>query len=420
MKVAQQATELMQIGRSRGAKKYGAVTRTGLRLKLVPDFTCETAYTDAVIIGFNPWFVIKLTKRGVTALWLHEVFHVVKKHPFRMKDGMDHKTANVAGDYEINNMLDNAGMMHLENVLINHDYDGWSFERIYRNERRTPPPPDQPDQPGEPGEGDGQPEQPGNDNSNDGDSSNDGPTVYGPDDVPDPTEGVDGEFRQAPVTDNNLEIEWDTAITVAIMEEEKREHGDCSGNMLSNLRGRNDIDIQWEDLIDDFCARNATRTEETWSRPNRRMLEEGYFSSIERRGLNHLVVACDSSMSVTDAEAVLMLSSLLDVAEKYQCSVTYIPCDTRVILEGVSFFESDEYPDDASGFVFPGRGGTRFDPVFKYVEDNIDDVDALIYFTDGHCRWPKDVPDYPVLWGITDAPMLKRVEWGESVHVIPS
>ena len=73
---------------------------------------------------------------------------------------MDHKTANVAGDYEINNMLDNAGMMHLENVLINHDYDGWSFERIYRNERRTPPPPDQPDQPdqpGEPGEGDGQP-----------------------------------------------------------------------------------------------------------------------------------------------------------------------------------------------------------------------------------------------------------------------
>ena len=115
-----------------------------------------------------------------------------------------------------------------------------------------------------------------------------------------------------------------------------------------------------------------------------------------------------------------MLSSLLDVAEKYQCSVTYIPCDTRVILEGVSFFESDEYPDDASGFVFPGRGGTRFDPVFKYVEDNIDDIDALIYFTDGHCRWPKDVPDYPVLWGITDASMLKRVEWGESVHVIPS
>jgi predicted metal-dependent peptidase len=46
-----------------------------------------------------------------------------------------------------------------------------------------------------------------------------------------------------------------------------------------------------------------------------------------------------------------------------------------------------------------GRGGTSFQPVFKYISEHWEDkIDLLIYATDMYGDWPKKHPPYPVIW----------------------
>ncbi|HSD55142.1 MAG TPA: VWA-like domain-containing protein [Burkholderiales bacterium] len=61
-----------------------------------------------------------------------------------------------------------------------------------------------------------------------------------------------------------------------------------------------------------------------------------------------------------------------------------------------------------------GGGGTRFTPVFEWVEEQGARPDALLYFTDALGEFPPAPPGYPVLWLVKgNAP----VPWGERVRL---
>jgi predicted metal-dependent peptidase len=48
----------------------------------------------------------------------------------------------------------------------------------------------------------------------------------------------------------------------------------------------------------------------------------------------------------------------------------------------------------------PGGGGTLFTPVFDEIKKmGLDNVDALVYLTDGYGSFPKAAPEYAVIWG---------------------
>lgn len=48
-----------------------------------------------------------------------------------------------------------------------------------------------------------------------------------------------------------------------------------------------------------------------------------------------------------------------------------------------------------------GGGGTDFRPGFRWLDDNNRSPRAVIYLTDGFChKFPKQEPDFPVLWVI--------------------
>src|SRR3972149_2615082 len=60
-----------------------------------------------------------------------------------------------------------------------------------------------------------------------------------------------------------------------------------------------------------------------------------------------------------------------------------------------------------------GGGGTRFTPVFEWVESEPVRPDALLYFTDAEGEVPERAPEYPVMWLVTgNAP----VPFGERVQ----
>jgi predicted metal-dependent peptidase len=88
-------------------------------------------------------------------------------------------------------------------------------------------------------------------------------------------------------------------------------------------------------------------------------------------------------------------------------SVSHVLADV-VTLEG-----GDAVPDKLKG-----GGGTAFKPAFDWVKDNIDDMDVMVYLTDG---WSNDLPylpqvDFPLLW-LTTQRAVTDFKIGEALAI---
>ena len=65
-----------------------------------------------------------------------------------------------------------------------------------------------------------------------------------------------------------------------------------------------------------------------------------------------------------------------------------------------------------------GGGGTSFDPIFDYIEEEGVPVSSLIYFTDGYGQVYSEQPNYPVMWLTSGAtPRFYGDQWGEVIRV---
>ena len=105
-----------------------------------------------------------------------------------------------------------------------------------------------------------------------------------------------------------------------------------------------------------------------------------------------MLLAIDTSGSVSDDELREFMSEIYHI---YKCGVdiTIIQCDTsiRSIEPYTGKFEMKAY----------GRGGTEFDPVLEYFNENLRKYTSLVYFTDG--EWHASVkPKGNVLWVLSE------------------
>lgn len=366
-----------------------------LKLALVVDFTCKTAYTDGKVIGFNPFFTAKLNKGQALFLIGHEVAHVILKHMLRCGSRNAEKF-NEACDFAINWLLVEAGWGEfIPSGLLDKQYRGMSSELIYNLRKR-----EEQEKP-----------QSGSDSSDDDDQS-DEPKEYGPDDVPDFDDaGSDiGEVRAAPEGEES-DIENDLEQVVNMAAATAQRAGKMSGGLVELVNGRNDPVVDWTQMLDDFVSSAGNIVETSWSRPNRRLLDIGYFPGNVRHGFEHAVIAVDTSGSMSKEWIKQSCSEALAICEKLGPRVTFIPCDSK--MQGVQEYQPNEYPEEVDGFEIKGRGGTSLEPVFDWIEEN-GEPDVLIYFTDGDVfSWP-DEPDYPVFWGMVKD---NTPPWGESVRI---
>lgn len=86
--------------------------------------------------------------------------------------------------------------------------------------------------------------------------------------------------------------------------------------------------------------------------------------------------------------------------------VDIVQCDT-------SIRDVQEYNGQLPDIV--GRGGTKFQPIFEYYEENKKSYSGIVYFTDGFARYPKEKP-YQVLW-IYPADNHDKCSWGMTAAV---
>jgi predicted metal-dependent peptidase len=112
----------------------------------------------------------------------------------------------------------------------------------------------------------------------------------------------------------------------------------------------------------------------------------------------HMLLAIDTSGSVSDRELQEFMNEIHHI---YKCGVdiTVVQCDTRIrsIEPYKGKFEMSAY----------GRGGTEFDPVLEYFNENLKKYTSLVYFTDG--EWHATVkPKSKILWVLSESSSMNR------------
>ena len=119
--------------------------------------------------------------------------------------------------------------------------------------------------------------------------------------------------------------------------------------------------------------------------------------------LEELVIAIDTSASCSRETVQHFLGetyAILSERENFfhKMKVYILQCDC--FLQKVDVIHSEEeWKEYADQVVIQGRGGTDFRPVFQFVREKqrkkeLENLRALIYFTDGDGIYPRQKPDY--------------------------
>ncbi|NBH61830.1 hypothetical protein D1155_09220 [Anaerotruncus sp. 80] len=155
--------------------------------------------------------------------------------------------------------------------------------------------------------------------------------------------------------------------------------------------------LSWKKILKKYIGTIAAGKRKTKARLNRRQPERYDLSGEINDKILKIVVAIDTSASVTGRELSLIFNELFSILSKKNYCITVIECDSEI-----QRIYTVKQPSDVK-YDVAGRGGTAFTPVIEYVNRNKYYRDSLlIYFTDGYGenKIPKPLT-YRNLWVIT-------------------
>ena len=128
----------------------------------------------------------------------------------------------------------------------------------------------------------------------------------------------------------------------------------------------------------------------------------------------HVVIAIDTSGSMSAGEIRDALSEVGDILTLYKRPIRVMCCDTHVHV--------DEDISNVDEIAIRGGGGTRTEPVFERIEEEPGPWGApalCIFFSDLMASFPPDAPAYPVLWVNTMESEAKMPPFGTVIDMYP-
>ncbi len=167
--------------------------------------------------------------------------------------------------------------------------------------------------------------------------------------------------------------------------------------------------LPWRSLLAHYLFDTA-RNDYNYMRPSRR--EGDMILPSLRSSQSNVVVAVDVSGSVGDRELAEFAGEINAIKGALPVRITLLACDARLAEDGPWIYEPWE--EFRLPRTFTGGGGTRFEPVFDWLESQDIRPDVLLYFTDGDAPFPKMPPAYPVLWLIKGK---RATPWGRRIQL---
>jgi predicted metal-dependent peptidase len=153
--------------------------------------------------------------------------------------------------------------------------------------------------------------------------------------------------------------------------------------------------LDWADVLRQWLS---ARCSDGWDKP----FNAPIFTSTgtvaagrQKKALPEIVVVVDTSCSVPDSLLAEMLAELQHCLDTLRPEAIHlVSCDSR-IRETHELREGDAVPTKLMG-----GGGTRFQPAFDWMRDNVPHAEGMVYLTDGEA-WDYaalEEPACPVLW----------------------
>ena len=389
-----------------------------LRLPLVaaaPKW-CATSVTDARSLYYNPAYIDKLSLEQTQFVLAREALHCALSHFARRQHRIKARW-DIACEYSINPVLVKDGLTPPPATIVIDAYDGMTAEEIYpyiedddkdeaEAENSQSAQDSNPDnsgtQQGQQQRKGGSGKQPSRNEPQSGGDNHDEHEAE--------LQGISGAAQPNPLSASELEAlstQWQQRMAGAALQAQQA--GKLGGALARLVGALLQPRLPWRMLLARYMTQLA-RDDYSYARPSRR---EGEMIMPSLRSTQaHIVVALDTSGSVSNAELHEFLSEINALKAQVRASITLHACDTELSPRGPWHFEAWEefkLPQE-----FHGGGGTDFRPVFDWVKAQGKSPDMLLYFTDAKGEFPKTEPHYPVLWLVKGK---AAVPWGQRIQL---
>ena len=353
------------VGERSAARAFFTSLALGLEPQVAADDKIQTAGVDGKRLIFNPEWVLSLPHEELYGAVIgHEPMHCAMEHFARCQGMDDAQAAQIAADLEINPICREAGFTLPPDALFPGEGGyadlppGKTFEEYYAlvaKKRQEQPPDSQ-------GQGEGQ------------DPGNCGGVIPAPDKA----------------AAEQSASQWKGRVAAAAQAASQR--GELPGSLQrwvgQILKPRVD---PWA-VLREYMTRIA-KTEQCWSRLNRRALARGlYLPSRHANELGDVALLVDTSGSIEDEQLALMAGFLEGV-------LSANPGKLWIIYHTVEVYNVEEWvPEDGPLTLSKGKdGGTSHVPAFQEIEDRAIDPALILAMTDLETRFPAD-PGIPTIW----------------------
>ncbi len=364
---------------------------------------CKTVGTDARAFYYNPEYIRKLSIGQVESILAHEALHCALSHFTRRQHRERHRW-EIACDFAINALLVQEGLSLPPDAIHLDEYIGMTAEEIYPllDEKSNQEPHDQHlyDKQFENGQTENR------DCEGDSAEPEGGPALRDVDGSP----GTDGGAAPPPpLSVEEKEIvstQWQQRTAGAA--QQALQAGKLSARMTRLVDHLLQSQVSWRALLARFMTFSG-REDFNYHRASRRE-GEAILPSL-RSAQVEVVIAVDTSGSITDREMREFISEIDALKGQVKARVVLLACDCALHVDAPWRFE----PWDNIGLPrLDGGGGTSFIPVFKWLSQQDTAPDVLIYFTDAEGDFPQSAPSYPVVWLIKGK---RSVPFGERIQL---
>jgi len=218
----------------------------------------------------------------------------------------------------------------------------------------------------------------------------------------------------------------DQAVAAAAEAQRASGKGDLPGALGALIGEILSPKVSWQDQLKATMLRHGGDPILDWSRPDKRLISRPapydpvVFARQAHTGAGTIVVGYDSSGSCVNPEVQQrFFSEMVGILDELNPErLIIIWCDARVQrvddLDEPSDLNSLRIEINDLGGA-PGGGGTAFEPVFEWVEQQEIQPDMLVYLTDTQGSFPDQEPHYPVIW--CSIWQGSRVPFGELIEV---
>ncbi len=375
---------------------------------------CKTTATDARTFYYNADYMDALTLDQTQFALAHEALHCALSH-FARRQHRDRHRWDVACDLAINPLLVEEGLTPVQDALLLDEYKGMTAEEIYPclDEADSMQPhddhvydQDSGDQGGKAGSGGDKGEGGG------GKATHEDRDDKGGSGKPQPRQedGQGGAPRPEPLSHEErerLSVQWRQRMAGAA--QQALQAGKLGGALARLIDHLLQPQLPWRMLLAKYMTATA-RDDYNYSRPSRRE-GDAIFPSLRSSEID-IVVALDTSGSVSDKEMGEFLAEIDAIKGQVRARVTLHACDAQLADDGPWSYESWE--EFKLPRAFTGGGGTSFLPVFDWLEREGRRPDLLVYFTDADGAFPAQEPTFPVIWLVKGK---GKVPWGQRIQL---